>query len=173
MLPFSKEDEGSDIAREIADRAIGIAVKEKNIANLERIADDQEELLAFIDSITEEEIDKKSKRIGDRNMVDMADLVRKVYYSPHAGGRNSIKRIFPAIIHDCPTVAEQFSQEGKYGSGLEFSSRNFDDHVWIRDEKNRDPYKTLLPLTNFDGIADYELFDDLGEVSDGRSIERP
>ena len=123
--------------------------------------------MAFIDSITEEEIDKKSKRIGDRNMVDMADLVRKVYYSPHAGGSNSIKRILPAIIHDCPSVAEQFSQEGKYGRGLEFSSRNFDDHVWIRDDKNRDPYKTLLPLTTFDGIADYELFDDLGEVADG------
>ena len=129
--------------------------------------DDQNELLAFIDSITEEEIDKKLKRTGPRNMVDMADLVRKVYYSPHAGGSNSIKRILPAIIHDCPSVAEQFSQEGKYGRGLEFSSLNFDDHVWIRDYKNRDPYKTLLPLTTFDGVADYELFDDLGEVSDG------
>jgi hypothetical protein len=129
--------------------------------------DDQDELLVFIDSITEEDIDKKSKRIGDRNMVDMADLVRKVYYSPHAGGSNSIKRILPAIIHDCPTVAEQFSQPGKYGKGLEFDSRNFDDHVWIRDDKNRDPYKTLLPLTTFDGVADYDLFDDLGEVADG------
>jgi len=129
--------------------------------------DDQDELLAFIDSITEEDIDKKSKRTGYRNMVDMADLVRKVYYSPHAGGSNSIKRILPAIIHDCPTVAEQFSQPGKYGKDLEFDSRNFNDHVWIRDDKNRDPYKTLLPLTTFDGVADYDLFDDLGEVADG------
>ena len=128
--------------------------------------DDQDELLAFIDSITEENIDKKSKRIGYRNMVDMADLVRKVYYSPRAGGSNSIKRILPAIIHDCPTVAELFSQTGKYGKGLEYDSRNFEDHVWIRDEKNRDPYKTLLPLTTFDGVADYDLFDDLGEVAD-------
>ena len=129
--------------------------------------DDQDELLAFIDAITEEEIDKKTKRIGYRNMVDMADLVRKVYYSPHAGGSNSIKRILPAIIHDCPTVAEQFSQPGQYGKGLEYDSRNFDDHVWIRNDKNRDPYKTLLPLTSFDGVADYDLFDDLGEVADG------
>ncbi len=129
--------------------------------------DDKGELLAFIDSITEEDIDKKLKRTGYRNMVDMADLVRKVYYSPHAGGSNSIKRILPAIIHDCPTVAEQFSMPGKYGKGLEFDSRNFDDHVWIRDDKNRDPYKTLLPLTIFDGVADYDLFDDLSEVADG------
>jgi hypothetical protein len=129
--------------------------------------DDLDELLMFIDSITEEEIDKKSKRIGYRNMVDMADLVRKVYYSPHAGGSNSIKRILPAIINDCPTVAQRYSQSGKYGRGLEFSSRNFDDHVWIRDDKNRDPYKTLLPLTDFEGVTDIDLFDDLEGVSDG------
>ena len=129
--------------------------------------EDENELLAFIDSITEEEIEKKLKRKGDRNMIDMADLVRKVYYSPHAGGSNSIKRILPAIIHDCPRVAERYSQAGKYGRGLEFSSRNFDDHVWIRDDKNRDPYKTLLPLTDFEGVTDVDLFDDLGEVSDG------
>jgi hypothetical protein len=129
--------------------------------------DDQDELLDFIDEITEEEIDKKVKRRGARNMVDMADLVRKVYYSPHAGGSNSIKRILPAIIHDCPMVAERFAQPDLYGKGKAYSSRNFDSHVWIQDDKKRDPYKTLLPLTSFEGISDEELFDDLGEVADG------
>ena len=130
---------------------------------------DQAELLEFIDSITEENIDVKSKlkRRGPRNMVDMADLVRKVYYSPHAGGSNSIKRILPAIIHDCPVVASRYSQPDLYGKGMEYNSRNFENHTWIQDDKNRDPYKTLLPLTSFDGITDVDLFDDLGEVSDG------
>ena len=77
------------------------------------------------------------------------------------------KQILPAIIHDCPMVAERYSQPGKYGRGLECSSRNFDDHVWICDEKNRDPYKTLLPLTDFEGVTDEDLFDDLEGVSDG------
>jgi hypothetical protein len=129
--------------------------------------EDQDELLDFIDSITEEVIDSKSKRRGPRNMVDMADLVRKVYYSPHAGGSNSIKRILPAIIHDCPMITARFTNPGLYGKGLEYSSRNFENHTWIQDDKNRDPYKTLLPLTSFDGITDVDLFDDLGEVSDG------
>ena len=129
--------------------------------------DDQDDLLDFIDEITEEVIDAKTKRRGPRNMVDMADLVRKVYYSPHAGGSNSIKRILPAIIHDCPAVAERFAQPDLYGQGKAYGSRNFDEHVWIQDEKNRDPYKTLLPLTSFEGISDEELFDDLGEVADG------
>jgi hypothetical protein len=131
--------------------------------------EDQEELLDFIDSITEETIDVKSKlkRRGSRNMVDMADLVRKVYYSPHAGGSNSMKRILPAIIHDCPVIASRFSQPDFYGKGMGYNSRNFENHTWIQDDKNCDPYKTLLPLSSFDGITDVDLFDDLGEVSDG------
>jgi hypothetical protein len=130
---------------------------------------DQAELLEFIDSITEETIDvnSKRKRRGHRNMVDMADLVRKVYYSPHAGGSNSIKRILPAIIHDCPVVASRYSQPDLYGKEMEYNSRNFENHTWIQDDKSRDPYKTLLPLISFDGITDVDLFDDLGEVSDG------
>ena len=100
-------------------------------------------------------------------MIDMADLVRKVYYSPHASGSNSIKRILPAIIHDCPSVAHRYSKPDLYGKGKEYSSRNFESQVWIQADKKMDPYKTLMPLTKFDGISDVELFDDLGEVSDG------
>lgn len=37
----------------------------------------------------------------------------------------------------------------------------------IQENKNRDPFKTLLSLTSFEGVSDEELFDDLGEVSDG------
>jgi len=129
--------------------------------------DDMEDLLSFIDEITEEKIYKKSKREGYRNMIDMADLVRKVYYSPHADGSNSIKRILPAIIQDCPSVAHRYSKPDLYGKGKEYSSRNFESQVWIQADKKMDPYKTLMPLTKFDGISDVELFDDLGEVSDG------
>jgi copper chaperone CopZ len=53
MLPFSEEDEGLEIARNIADLAIEIAVKDKNIANLEKIADELENSLE-IDDLAEE-----------------------------------------------------------------------------------------------------------------------
>lgn len=53
MLPFSDEDEGLEIAQNIADLAIEIAVKDKNIANLEKIADELENSLE-IDDIDEE-----------------------------------------------------------------------------------------------------------------------
>ena len=164
-LKASLESNGGTIFRYATHENTVLNKIKRDIAVLQ--PDDQDELLDFIDEITEEEIDKKVKRRGARNMVDMADLVRKVYYSPHAGGSNSIKRILPAIIDDCPSVAERFAQPDLYGKGKAYSSRNFDSHVWIHDEKNRDPYKTLLPLTSFEGISDEELFDDLGEVADG------
>ena len=128
---------------------------------------DADELLAFINEITQEKIDKSQIRYGWRNMIDMAELVRSFYYSPYAGGSNSIKQILPAIINDCPDVGTRFSDENLYGRLKHYSSRNFDNHTWITEETKRDPYKTLPSLTEFDGIQDIELFDDLGEVADG------
>jgi hypothetical protein len=128
---------------------------------------DADELLAFINEITQEKIDKSQIRYGWRNMIDMAELVRSFYYSPYAGGSNSIKQILPAIINDCPDVGTRFSDENLYGRLKHYSSRNFDNHTWITEETKRDPYKTLPSLTEFDGIQDIEVFDDLGEVADG------
>jgi hypothetical protein len=128
---------------------------------------DKNELLEFIDSITEEDIDKKNKRRGGRNMVDLADVVREYYYSSIAVGSNSIKKILPAIIHDCPSLVERYSNENLYGKDREYSSLNFTTHTWITPETQFDPYKTLLPITRFDGVQEIEVFDDLGEVADG------
>ena len=128
---------------------------------------DKNELLEFIDSITEEDIDKKNKRRGGRNMVDLADVVREYYYSSIAVGSNSIKKILPAIIHDCPSLVERYSNENIYGKDREYSSLNFTTHTWITPETQFDPYKTLLPITRFDGVQEIEVFDDLGEVADG------
>jgi hypothetical protein len=130
---------------------------------------DKNELLEFIDSITEEDIDKKKKkkRRGGRNMVDLADVVREYYYSSIAVGSNSIKKILPAIIHDCPSLVERYSNENIYGKDREYSSLNFTTHTWITPETQFDPYKTLLPITRFDGVQEIEVFDDLGEVADG------
>lgn len=131
---------------------------------------DMHELIEFIDEITQETIvveEVKTKREGRRNMIDLANVVRSYYYSPHAGGSNSIKRILPAIIHDCPEIADLYSQPDLYGKKGKYSSRNFDSHIWIDATKGRDPYKTLPALTKFDGVQDVEIYDDLGEVADG------
>src|SRR5690606_103614 len=64
---------------------------------------DKQELISFIDSITQwsEGTGKEKKSFsGGRNMVDLYEVVIRCYYSPHAKGSNSLKQILPAIISD-------------------------------------------------------------------------
>ena len=53
----------------------------------------KEELIAFIDDITYVKTSPKNKIVGKRCMVDLAEVVRSFYYSSHAKGSNSIKKI--------------------------------------------------------------------------------
>jgi hypothetical protein len=129
--------------------------------------EDADELIAFIDEITQEQIDKKSKRKGSRNMIDLAEVVRAVYYSPHSGGSNSIKKILPAIIHDCPSISLRYSDPGLYGKQKPYTSRNFEQHIWITEETGQDPYKTLPSLEQFEGFDESEMDDELDSVADG------
>jgi hypothetical protein len=76
-------------------------------------------------------------------MVDLAAVLQRYYFSPLTGGANSIKRVLPAILHDCPSVAAKYSAPGRYGLGKEFHSRNFVDHVWVQPSCEYDPYRTL------------------------------
>jgi hypothetical protein len=112
------------------------------------IAPDRQELIDFIDSITQwkETVGKKTiTNAGIRNMVDLYDVVLKCYYSPHAKGSNSLKQILPAIINDFPGVREKYSKE-IYGKELPIKSLNYDRKVWITIESGLDPYKTLEPI---------------------------
>lgn len=126
-----------------------------------------EELINFIDEITEYKNNEGERREGKRNMVDLAEVVRSFYYSPFAGGSNSIKQILPAIINDCKHLRERYSNEDLYGKSKEYSSLNFENHTWITNETNHDPYKTLHSFDKIEGLENTELFDDLGEVADG------
>ena len=98
------------------------------------------EIIAFIDEITH---DKKTERSGQRDMVDLYDLVLKYYYPPKAKGSNSLKQILPAIIFDSEFLKTKYGRNGIYGKGMEVESLNFDDHLWISPDKNNNPYKTL------------------------------
>src|SRR5690606_45020 len=63
---------------------------------------DKEELLRFIENITTKKDKVKSKDVilwsGDRNMVDLLEVVKECWYSLYAKGSNSIKHILPAIL---------------------------------------------------------------------------
>jgi hypothetical protein len=126
------------------------------------------ELLSFIDAITRHKPDGKTYVNGDRNMVDLYDLVQKFYYSPHSHGKIGLKFVLPSIINDVPFLKEKYGRKGIYGKTLEIKSLNFDDHQWIDPAYNNDPYKTLPNI--FDGYDRDDLdsyFDDLDGIADG------
>jgi Domain of unknown function(DUF2779) len=101
----------------------------------ESIPPDPEDLLNWIDTIT-----ISNSQFGDRNMVDMLELVRKHYYHPKMGGSNSIKSVLPAVFGSSDFLKKKYSKP--------YNSRNFKDMIWWRaDDESAlsvDPY-TLLP----------------------------
>jgi hypothetical protein len=110
---------------------------------------DAEELIAFIDLITQSTGDEKRTSRpyqGPNAMVDLHRLVQEGYYSGHAGGSISLKHMLPAVLHDAPSTASYYQRKGFYGKGLTIDSLNFHEpegHVWLQAEKFMDPYKTL------------------------------
>ena len=109
---------------------------------------DKSALQAFIRTITSwKELEGKEKiqHQGDRCMIDLYKLVLQYYYPPYAKGSNSIKKILPAIIHDSEYLRTKYRQP-IYGMEKEIRSLNFDEHVWIDNEHDCDPYKTLPKL---------------------------
>lgn len=128
--------------------------------------DDSGELIDFIRSITKYKIDDRVIE-GERNMVDLYELVLKYYYSPFAKGSNSLKQILPSIINDSIFLRNKYGQKGIYGKNLTVKSLNFEDHIWISEQTSNNPYKTLPRV--FDGYDNEKLdallsdFDSLGD----------
>lgn len=132
----------------------------------DKIIRDKGELLSFIDSITQYKVDNK-KIEGVRNMVDLWDLVVRFYYSPFAGGSNSLKQILPAAINDSALLRNKYSQP-VCGKNKEVTSLNFESKTWIDQTYGNDPYKTLSEV--FLGFSNNQLdeaFSEFDEVADG------
>ena len=103
-------------------------------------------------------------------MIDLFDLVLNYYYSPLSKGSNSIKDILPAVISESKFLKEKYGKLNVYGKELEIHSLNFDNHVWIPNEKTLNPYKTLPRVfeeyTN-ESIDAIDPIEGLQEVNNG------
>jgi hypothetical protein len=114
----------------------------------ESIPPDPEELLNWIDTIT-----VSNEGIGNRNMVDMLELVRKYYYHPKMGGSNSIKSVLPAVFVSSDFLKKKYSKP--------YNSTNFKNMIWWKaDEESGlsvDPYTLLPPLFQDVDISQDEL----------------
>ena len=130
---------------------------------------DKNELQAFISSITkwDEPIDGKSG--GERQMIDLFEIVLKYFYSLYAKGSNSLKDILPAAIQSFPILKERYSKP-IYGKGLEIESLNFSNKIWINEKWNFDPYQTLDPVFDEYSMEELDsLVQDIDTVGDGGS----
>ncbi|MBZ9730397.1 DUF2779 domain-containing protein [Salegentibacter sp. JZCK2] len=107
---------------------------------------DKKELQEFIKHITQSKKKATEKWSGDRNMIDLFQVVKDYYYSLHMGGSNSIKAVLPAVLNSSVQLQTKYS---KSIGGIGVTSKNFDqDHVWLQVENNKvvNPYKMLPPL---------------------------
>ena len=110
---------------------------------------DKNELIDFIKSITNKKEKTKLVWKGDRDMIDLWDVVKKYFYHPYMRGSNSIKVVLPTIIKISEYIKKKYSKPivEINSTSLNFSS----NHVWIQDG-NLDPYSSL-PIPNFSQIT--------------------
>lgn len=108
---------------------------------------DKDELMAFIDSITYLKDDKVYVHIGERNMVDLQEVVKRYYYQyDEMLNSNSIKQVLPAVLNTSKFLQEKY-QEAIYGT--EIPSLNISHEspmAWIaytEDSKVDNPYHLL------------------------------
>jgi hypothetical protein len=130
---------------------------------------DKDELIAFIETVTSKKGGTKVLWEGDRNMIDLCEMVKKYYYSPSTNGSNSIKFVLPAILNDSKYIQEKYSQK-IYGKNAEIKSKNFDEHTWISiglDGKVINPYKTLPPVFDKWDFDELELVMSDADIANG------
>lgn len=107
---------------------------------------DKEDLIKFIQSISHSKSDSVIKWLGERDMVDLCEIIKKYYYNPRTKGSNSIKEVLPAVLNSSAYLQEKYSKKLKH---CRISSRNFSqDHIWlcIKDGEVISPYKMLPPI---------------------------
>ncbi len=129
---------------------------------------DAKELIAFIKSISHSKGDSVEKWSGERDMVDLWDILKKYYYNPMTKGSNSLKDVLPAILNTCEYL------QGKYTKPLKeigISSLNLmDTHVWLSNDGVvfENPYKKLPKLFE-EWTAEQldELVSGMEELADG------
>ena len=122
---------------------------------------DKAELMSFIEHIT---------KGGEREMVDLADVVLKYYYHPLMKGSYSIKVVLPSVLNSSDFIKEKYSRP-VYGSA-DMPSLNLKDKVWIQMDSDgvtvKNPYKLLPPIASYIDISEETI--ERMELDEGEAI---
>lgn len=154
------KDEGSVFRYSNHENTILNAIRVQLLASKEK---DKDDLIAFIESITHE----GKVRKGERDMIDLCDVVKRFYWHPIMKGSNSIKQVLPAILNSGTYLQERYGKP-IYGSvikSLNYTAKN-PLVLIVKDKETGDiknPYKVLPQLQE---IQD-ELIDTIAEQSHG------
>ncbi|WP_286652295.1 DUF2779 domain-containing protein [Sphingobacterium hotanense] len=137
------QDEGSVFKYATHENSIVNAIIEQLKASDES---DKWELIDFLKSISHSKEDSADVWTGDRDMVDLLEIVKKYYYNPLTKGSNSIKYVLPAVINSSTYLQIKYSKSiGDIG----MSSKNFvASQIWLQGEDGcfKNPYQLLPPL---------------------------
>jgi hypothetical protein len=113
--------------------------------------DDRQELTEWIDTLT---------RGGEREMVDLYQVIKDYYYSKHMGGSISIKQVLPAVLTESDFLKEKYAQP--------YSGLYLKDKVFYQEDpqtgKAISPYQLLNPIGH--GLPDEEQAEHLLEQTD-------
>lgn len=136
-------------------------------ADQQEIAD-RDELCAFIQSITHAVGASDEQWVGEREMIDLWEMVKRYYYDPATNGSNSIKAVLPAILNSSVFLQEKYSKP-LYGAANGIPSLNFNDWQWINFEDGQvvDPYKMLPKMFGDVSNKDMQILSDGDELNDG------
>lgn len=133
-------------------------IKQQLIEKIDISMSDREELIIFINSITHK---TSEGHCGERDMIDMCQIVKDYYYDPYTKGSNSIKAVLPAVLKRSKFIQNRYSQP-IYGKNCKIPSLNFNDpQIWIQkdaDDQILSPYKLLPPLFNDIPMEEAEQF---------------
>lgn len=131
--------------------------------------DEIKQLGAFIKSITHSTQKSSVNWTGERDMIDLWQLVIRHYYDPITNGSTSIKQVLPAILHSSDYLKNKYSHP-IYGARDGMPSLNLDTPMtWVQfdGDEIKDPYKLLPKL--FDDMPDNidELLSHENTLADG------
>lgn len=119
--------------------------------------EDKEALRDWIRQVSHSGNNSVERWKGDRDMVDLKEVVRKFYYNPLTGGSISIKAVMPAILNSCDYLKDKYAKP-IYGTES-IRSLNFTKQQWVQYAAGQNlinPYDLLPPI--HDGI-DNDLLD--------------
>ena len=129
---------------------------------------DKKELQDFIDSITHHEEDKV-KYVGERDMVDLADVVLKYYFHPYMKGSYSIKVVLPSVQNSSDFIKSKYI-EPVYGTPDMPSLNHTEPKIWTvfgEDGLVKSPYKLLPAISSY---LDTDIDLDDVELKDTESV---